>query len=130
MSRTNLIGASPPTGSDPGRRPGPMALSLTLPGDAAAGSNVARLVASGVLDRHGLAALIRLAHIAVLRGHRELVVDVHGLTDFPSALFAELRQLGDLAKRSHCRLRLDGLDLAIAAAIAAAVCRDEPAPRD
>ena len=62
-----------------------------------------------------------LAHVRVRRGYGELVCsDLHGLTDFPSALFAELRQLGELAGRSRCRLRLDGLDAAIAAAIDAA----------
>jgi hypothetical protein len=121
-------------GSDPGRLPGstlgPMTLSMTLPSDAAVGSDVARLVAGGVLDRDGLAALIHLAQISVRRGCRELVLDVHGLTDFPSALFAELHKLGDLATRSRCRLRLEGLDTAIAAAVAAAaaVCRGEDAP--
>jgi hypothetical protein len=42
---------------------------------------------------------------------------VHGLTDFPSALFAELRKLADVAGRRRCRLRLDGLDTAVAAAM-------------
>jgi hypothetical protein len=74
-----------------------------------------------VLDRDGLAALIHLAHLGIRRGCRELVLDVHGLTDFPSALFAELRKLAEAAGRSRCRLRLDGLDTAIDAAIAAAV---------
>jgi hypothetical protein len=94
-----------------------MTLSVTLPAETAAGSDAARVVAGGVLDRDGLAALIHLAHVGVRRGCRELVVDVHGLTDFPSALFAELRKLGDVAGRSRCRLRLDGLDTAIAAAV-------------
>ena len=79
--------------------------------------NPARLVAGGVLDRDGLAALIHLAHVGIRRGCRELVLDVHGLTDFPSALFAELRKLAEAAGRSRCRLRLDGLDAAIDAAV-------------
>jgi hypothetical protein len=98
---------------------GPMTLSVTLPAETSAetgaGSPAARLAAGGVLDRDGLAALIHLAHVGVRRGCRELVVDVHGLTDFPSALFAELRKLADVAGRRRCRLRLDGLDTAVAA---------------
>jgi hypothetical protein len=112
-------------GADPGRRPGsttgPLTLSVTLPAETSAepgaGSPPARLAAGGVLDRDGLAALIHLAHVGVRRGCRELVVDVHGLTDFPSALFAELRKLADVAGRRRCRLRLHGLDTAVAAAI-------------
>jgi hypothetical protein len=100
---------------------GPLTLSVTLPAEMSAetgaGSHPARLAAGGVLDRDGLAALIHLAHVGVRRGCRELVVDVHGLTDFPSALFAELRKLADVAGRRRCRLRLDGLDTAIAAAV-------------
>ena len=110
-------------GHPPGSAPGPMTLSVTLPadaGEAGEGPRAARLVAGGALDRDGLAALMYLAHVGVRRGYRELVLDLHGLTDFPSALFAELRQLGELAGRSRCRLRLDGLDAAIAAAIDAA----------
>jgi STAS domain-containing protein len=100
---------------------GPLTLSVTLPAEMSAetgaGSHPARLAAGGVLDRDGLAALIHLAHVGVRRGCRELVVDVHGLTDFPSALFAELRKLADVAGRRRCRLRLDGLDTAVAAAV-------------
>jgi hypothetical protein len=97
-----------------------MTLSVMLPAEADAGSHAARLVAGGALDRDGLAALIHLAHVGVRRGYRELVLDVHGLTDFPSALFAELRKLADVAGNSQCRLRLDGLDAAITAALATA----------
>jgi hypothetical protein len=111
-------------GSDPGRpgsTTGPLTLSVTLPATTAAepgtSSHPARLAAGGVLDRDGLAALIHLAHVGVRRGCRELVVDVHGLTDFPSALFAELRKLADVAGRRRCQLRLDGLDTAVAAAV-------------
>ena len=107
-------------GHPPGSAPGPMTLSVTLPAQAGEGTRAARLVAGGALDRDGLAALIYLAHVGVRRGYRELVLDLHGLTDFPSALFAELRQLAEMAGRSRCRLRLDGLDAAIAAAIDAA----------
>jgi hypothetical protein len=98
---------------------GPLTLSVTLPAepDSQALPNPARLVAGGVLDRDGLAALIHLAHVGIRRGCRELVLDVHGLTDFPSALFAELRKLAEAAGRSRCRLRLDGLDAAIDAAV-------------
>ena len=104
-------------GHPPGSAPGPMTLSVTLPAQAGEGTRAARLVAGGALDRDGLAALIYLAHVGVRRGYPELVLDLHGLTDFPSALFAELRQLAEMAGRSRCRLRLDGLDAAIAAAI-------------
>ena len=109
-------------GSDPGRpgsTTGPLTLSVTLPAepDSQALPNPARLVAGGVLDRDGLAALIHLAHVGIRRGCRELVLDVHGLTDFPSALFAELRKLAEAAGRSRCTLRLDGLDAAIDAAV-------------
>jgi anti-anti-sigma regulatory factor len=100
-------------GSDPGRLPGSIALSVMLPAAPDAG----RVVASGVLDRDGLAALIHLALIGVRRGCREVVLDVRGLTDFPSALFAELRDLADVARRYRCRLRLEGLDAAVAAAV-------------
>jgi hypothetical protein len=106
--------------------PGPMTLSVTLPAEADAGSHAARLVAGGALDRDGLAALIHLAHVGVRRGCRELVLDVHGLTDFPSALFGELRKLADVASDRHCLLRLDGLDTAVAAAVAAAHRGDLP----
>jgi hypothetical protein len=110
----------PSADSEQGRRhgstSGPMTLSVTVPAGRDAGSPAARLVAGGVLDRDGLAALIHLAHVGVRRGCRELVVDLHGLTDFPSVLFAELHQLAEVANRSRCRLRLDGLDTAIAAA--------------
>jgi anti-anti-sigma regulatory factor len=102
--------------------PGPMTLSVTLP----AGPGAARLVVGGVLDRAGLAALVHLAHVGVRRGHRELVLDVHGLTDFPAALFAELRELADVAASSGCRLRLVGLDAAITAAVAVAHRDDDP----
>jgi len=97
--------------------PGALTLSVTLPAEPGADSHPARLVAGGVLDRDGLTALIHLAHVGIRRGCRELVLDVHGLTDFPSALFAELRKLAEAAGRSRCRLRLDGLDTAIDAAI-------------
>jgi hypothetical protein len=110
-------GAAP---GDPINR-GPLTLSVTLPAepDSQALPNPARLVAGGVLDRDGLAALIHLAHVGIRRGCRELVLDVHGLTDFPSALFAELRKLAEAAGRSRCKLRLDGLDAAIDAAVEA-----------
>lgn len=94
----------------------PMTLSVTLP----AAADAARLVAGGVLDRDGLAALIQLAQLGVRSGHGELVLDLHGLTDFPTALFAELRELADVARANRCRLRLEGLDAAITAAVAAA----------
>jgi hypothetical protein len=86
---------------------------VTLPADP----QPARLVVDGVLDRDGLAALIHLAHVGLRRGCRELVLDVRGLTDFPSALFAELRKLSEAAGRSDCLLRLVGLDVAIDAVI-------------
>ena len=95
----------------------PLTLSMTLPAEP---DTEARLVVGGVLDREGLAALIHLAHVGIRRGCRELVLDVRGLTDFPSALFAELRELAEVAGRSRCRLRLDGLAAAIDAAVAAA----------
>ena len=117
--RPTTPGAAP---GDPINR-GPLTLSVTLPAEPdaeAAAPSPARLVAGGVLDRDGLAALIHLAHVGIRRGCRELVLDVHGLTDFPSALFAELRKLGEAARRSRCRLRLDGLAAAIDAAVAAA----------
>ena len=121
--RPTTLGAVP---GDPLNR-GPLTLSVTLPAepdvepDLQAVPNPARVVAGGVLDRDGLAALIHLAHVGLRRGCRELVLDVHGLTDFPSALFTELRKLAEAAGRSRCRLRLDGLDTAIDAAIGAAV---------
>jgi hypothetical protein len=113
--RPTTPGAAP---GDPINR-GPLTLSVTLPAepDSQALPNPARLVAGGVLDRDGLAALIHLAHVGIRRGCRELVLDVHGLTDFPSALFAELRKLAEAAGRSRCKLRLDGLDAAIDAAV-------------
>jgi hypothetical protein len=111
--RPTTPGAAP---GDPLNR-GPLRLSVTLPADTEPSPPPARLVAGGVLDRDGLAALIHLAHVGIRRGCRELVLDVHGLTDFPSALFAELRKLAEAAGRSRCRLRLDGLDTAIAAAV-------------
>lgn len=100
---------------------GPLTLSVTLPAepDTEAPPQPARLVAGGVLDRDGLAALMHLAHLGLRRGCAELVLDVHGLTDFPSALFAELRRLAEAAGRSRCTLRLDGLAAAIDAAVAA-----------
>jgi hypothetical protein len=115
VMRPTTPGAAP---GDPSNR-GPLTLSVTLPAepDVQALPQPARLVAGGVLDRDGLAALIHLAHLGIRRGCRELVVDVHGLTDFPSALFAELRKLAEAAGRSRCRLRLDGLDAAIDAAV-------------
>ena len=115
--------------SVPGPTPAPMTLSVTLGAEAAEGSRVARLVACGALDRDGLAALIHLALLGVRPGYRELVLDLHGLTDFPSALFAELRKLAEVAGRSRCRLRLDGLDAAIAAAVDAASRGDDVPPR-
>lgn len=102
--------------------PGPMTLSVTLPAE---GPHAARLVVGGVLDREGLAALVHLAHVGVRRGYRELVLDVRGLTDFPTALFAELRELADVAGSRDCRLRLDGLDAAITAAVAVASRPDD-----
>jgi len=100
--------------------PGALTLSVTLPAAPGADRQPARLVAGGVLDRDGLTALVHLAHVGLRRGCRELVVDVRGLTDFPSALFGELRRLSEAAVRSHCLLRLVGLDVAIDAAIDAA----------
>lgn len=111
-------------GSDPGRLRGPMTLSVTLP----VAPDAARLVAGGVLDRDGLAALSHLAQIGVRRGCREVVVDVRGLTDFPSALFAELRELAAVARRHRCRLRLEGLEAAIAAAVATTGREDDEPP--
>ena len=116
--RPTTPGAAP---GDPLNR-GPLTLSVTLPAEPGRARpepvpQPARLVAAGVLDRDGLAALVHLAHVGIRRGCRELVLDVHGLTDFPSALFAELRKLAEAAGRSRCRLRLDGLDAAIDAAV-------------
>src|SRR3954447_17369532 len=81
---------------------GPLTLSATLPArpDAEAPPHPARVVAGGVLDRDGLAALVHLAHVGLRRGCRELVLDVRGLTDFPSALFGELRKLSEAAGRT------------------------------
>ena len=109
-------------GAAPGNpeRLGPLTFSVTLPAELGADPSPARLVVGGVLDRDGLTALIHLAHVGLRRGCRELVVDVRGLTDFPSALFGELRRLSEAAVRSHCLLRLVGLDVAIDAAIDAA----------
>ena len=109
-------GAAP---GDP-ERPGPLTLSVTLPAEPGGEPHPAQLVAGGVLDRDGLAALVHLAHVGLRRGCRELVLDVRGLTDFPSALFGELRKLSEAAGRSQCLLRLVGLDAAIDAAIDAA----------
>ena len=53
------------------------------------------------------------------RGCRELVLDLHGLTDFPTALFTELRALAAAARASRCRLRLTGLDTALDTAVTA-----------
>jgi len=100
--------------------PGALTLSVTLPAEPDADRQPARLVAGGVLDRDGLTALIHLAHVALRRGCRELVLDVRGLTDFPSALFGELRKLSEAAGRSRCLVRLVGLDDAIDAAVDAA----------
>jgi anti-anti-sigma regulatory factor len=100
-------------GSDPGRLRGLLTLSVTMP----SAPDAVRLVAAGVLDRDGLAALMYLAQVGMRRGCREVVVDVHGLSDFPSALFAELRELADVARRYRCQLRLEGLDAAVAAAV-------------
>lgn len=111
-------------GSDPGCLRGPMTLSVTLPAAPDAG----RLVAGGVLDRDGLAALIHLAQVGVRRGCREVVLDVRGLTEFPNALFAELRELADVARRYRCLLRLEGLDAAIAAAVATTGREDDAPP--
>jgi anti-anti-sigma regulatory factor len=123
----------PSAGFEPGHLPGsprgPMTLSVTLPAEMGEGPHVARLVVGGMLDRDGLSALIYLAHIGLRRGCRELVLDLHGLTDFPSALFSELRKLADVAERSRCELRLDGLDAAVAAVIDAAG-RDDDIPSD
>ena len=106
-------------GAEQARQAGPtpdaLTLSLTLPTGV---PGTARLVASGALDRDGLSALVHLARVVVRRG--DLVLDVSGLTDFPSALFMELRKLADVADRSRCRLRLDGLDTAINTAVNAA----------
>jgi hypothetical protein len=106
-------------GGDP-ERPGPLTLSVTLAAESGADPPPARLVAGGVLDRDGLTALIHLAHVALRRGCRELVLDVGGLTDLPSALFGELRKLSEAAGRSRCLVRLVGLDDAIDAAVDAA----------
>ena len=102
----------PAAGPDPGRPAGALTLGVTLPAEP---RRPARLVVGGVLDRDGLALLVHLAHAGMRRGRHELVLDVRGLTDFPSALFAALLTLADDAGRRRCLLRLDGLDAAVAA---------------
>jgi hypothetical protein len=98
-------------GAAPGNpeRLGPLTFSVTLPAELGADPSPARLVVGGVLDRDGLTALIHLAHVGLRRGCRELVLDVRGLTDFPSALFGELRRRS--TRRSTRRVEATRLSL-------------------
>jgi hypothetical protein len=91
-------------------------LTFCLPGGADAGT--ARLGVTGALAGDVLQALTRLALSALRCGCAEIVVDVSGLTDFPTALFAELNTLERAARAYPGTLRLVGLDEAVAA-----VCR-------
>jgi anti-anti-sigma regulatory factor len=93
-------------------------LSVFLPSGTEADARGARLSVEGAIDRDVLEALSWLALVVLRRGYRELVLDLSGLTDFPTSLFAELRTLGRAAREHTCHIRLVGLDKAVAA-----VCR-------
>jgi ABC-type transporter Mla MlaB component len=107
---------------------GPAVLSMSL---ALAGANCSPstpfgsvLTVSGPLTPDTLAVLARFAECG-MQPDSDLVVDLHAVSDFPTRLFACLHDLSCRAVRRGCRLRLEGLDEAIAGVVMGAFDRAE-----
>ena len=78
------------------------------------------LTVSGPLTPDTLAVLARFAECG-MQPDSDLVVDLHAVSDFPTRLFACLHDLSCRAVRRGCRLRLEGLDHAIAGVVMGAL---------
>jgi ABC-type transporter Mla MlaB component len=78
------------------------------------------LTVSGPLTPDTLVVLARFAECG-MQPDSDLVVDLHAVSDFPTRLFACLHDLSCRAVRRGCRLRLAGLDEAIAGAVMGAL---------
>jgi ABC-type transporter Mla MlaB component len=96
---------------------GPAVLSMSLASIAANGSPPAPfgsvLTVSGPLTPDTLVVLARFAECG-MQPDSDLVVDLHAVSDFPTRLFSCLHDMSRSAVRRRCRLRLTGLDEAIA----------------
>jgi ABC-type transporter Mla MlaB component len=78
------------------------------------------LTVSGPLTPDTLVVLARFAECG-MQPDGDLVVDLHAVSDFPTRLFACLHDLSCRAVRRGCRLRLQGLDEAIAGVVMGAL---------
>ena len=101
---------------------GPAVLSMSL---APAATNRSApfgsvLTVSGPLTPDTLVVLARFAECG-MQPDSDLVVDLHAVSDFPTRLFVCLHDLSGNAVRRGCRLRLEGLDVAIAGVVMGAL---------
>jgi ABC-type transporter Mla MlaB component len=78
------------------------------------------LTVSGPLTPETLVVLARFAECG-MQPDTDLVMDLHAVSDFPTRLFACLHDLSCSAVRRRCRLRLEGLDEAIASVVTGAL---------
>jgi hypothetical protein len=103
---------------------GPAVLSMTLapaPGICSPSTpGLSVLTVSGPLTPDSLVALARFAECG-MRPDSDLVMDLHAVSDFPTRLFACLHDLSCSAARRRCRLRLEGLEVAIASVVMGAL---------
>jgi ABC-type transporter Mla MlaB component len=121
--RDDHTGDSPIVGSEfalGSETSGPAVLSMTLapaPGNCSPSTpGLSVLTVSGPLTPDTLVALARFAECG-MRPDSDLVMDLHAVSDFPTRLFACLHDLSCSAARRRCRLRLEGLDVAIAGVV-------------
>jgi len=103
---------------------GPAVLSMTLapaPGGCSPSTpGVSVVTVSGPLTPDALVALARFAECGMRPGS-DLVMDLRAVSDFPTRLFVCLHDLSRSAARRRCRLRLEGLEVAIAGVVMGAL---------
>jgi len=101
-----------------------MSLALTAANRSSSTPFGGVLTVSGPLTPDTLVVLARFAECG-MQPDSDLVVDLHAVSDFPTRLFACLHDLSCHAVRRGCRLRLEGLDEAIAGVVLGAFDRAE-----
>jgi ABC-type transporter Mla MlaB component len=101
-----------------------MSLALTAANRSSSTPFGGVLTVSGPLTPDTLVVLARFAECG-MQPDSDLVVDLHAVSDFPTRLFACLHDLSCRAVRRGCRLRLEGLDEAIAGVVMGAFDRAE-----